>query len=251
MNARRFEAVITDIDGCLGPESAAPLDAPLLAQIAEYNIRAKRDRSVASITVCSGRPLPYAEAVCRLIGNDTLPAICEMGVWLLDLAEHHYIMDPAITPEQLDAVRAAQRWIERELLPRGVLVQPGKSASISLWHRDTSYLMSLKPELQAKFNEHAWPLRISNTVAWVNCDLAHVSKASGIARFKQRTGLHHSQLAGIGDTIGDLAIREHVAFFGVPANAQDELKAKADYISPFHETGGVLDILRHIEKLSG
>jgi hydroxymethylpyrimidine pyrophosphatase-like HAD family hydrolase len=251
MTTRRFEAVITDIDGCLGPESAAPLDAPLLAQIADYNTRAKRDRSVASITVCSGRPLPYAEAICRLIGNDTLPAVCEMGVWLLDLAHHEYIMDPAISTEQLEAVRAAQSWIERNLLSRGVLIQPGKTASISLWHRDTSYLMSLKPELFEKFQTHAWPLRISNTVAWINCDLAHVSKSSGIARFKQRTGLQRSQLAGIGDTLGDLAIREHVAFFGVPANAQDELKAQADYISPFHETRGVLDILQHIETLSG
>jgi hydroxymethylpyrimidine pyrophosphatase-like HAD family hydrolase len=85
-------------------------------------------------------------------------------------------------------------------------------------------------------------------VAWVNCDLAHVSKATGLARFKARTGLVAERLAGIGDTTGDMAIREHVAFFACPANAQPELKRHADYVSPFAEVAGVLDIL---ERLRG
>ena len=248
MMNRRFDAVICDIDGCLGPESTAPLEADLLARVAEYNVRAKRDADRPVVTVCSGRPLPYAEAICRLISNDTLPCVCEMGVWMLDLASHEYLMDPAITPEQLAGVRAAQAWIERAILPHGVLIQPGKSASISLWHRDTEYLMALKPTLVAKFAAEGWPLRVSSTVAWVNCDLAHVSKASGLARLKARTGLTADRLAGIGDTTGDIAIREHVAFFACPSNAQPELKRQADYVSPFAEVAGVLDIL---ERLRG
>jgi hydroxymethylpyrimidine pyrophosphatase-like HAD family hydrolase len=82
-------------------------------------------------------------------------------------------------------------------------------------------------------------------VAWVNCDLAHVSKGTGIARFREVTGLAQGRLAGIGDTMSDLAIREQVAYFAVPANAQDELKACADYVSPHHGIEGVLDILEH------
>lgn len=241
--SRRFDAVICDIDGCLGPESTAPLEATRLAEVAAYNTLAKSRGDRPVVTVCSGRPLPYAEAICRLISNDMLPCVCEMGVWMLDLAAHEYLMDPAIAPAQLAGVRAAQAWIERELLPRGVLIQPGKSASISLWHRDTDYLMALKPSLVAKFAGEGWPLRVSSTVAWVNCDLAHVSKATGLARFKARTGLVAERLAGIGDTTGDMAIREHVAFFACPANAQAELKRHADYVSPFAEVAGVLDIL--------
>ncbi|MFZ4576240.1 MAG: HAD family hydrolase [Phycisphaerales bacterium] len=250
MSNKRFDAVISDIDGCLGPESSGPLDAELLAKVADHNVRAKRDRDRPLVTLCSGRPLPYAEAICRLIGNDRLPCVCEMGVWVLDLSSHSYHMDPAITPAQLEGVREAQRWIEKDLLPHGVLVQPGKSASISLWHRDTAYLMSLKPMLIDRFTERGWPLRVSSTVAWVNCDLAHVSKASGIARLKQMTGLESDRLVGIGDTTGDLAIREHVAFFACPSNAQEELKRHADYISPFPEVRGVLDILDRVAAIS-
>ena len=60
------------------------------------------------------------------------------------------------------------------------------------------------------------------------------------------TGLSLDRLAGIGDSMGDLAIRDNVAFFACPANAPKEIQAHADYVSPMPEVHGVLDI---IEKL--
>lgn len=240
---RRFDAVICDIDGCLGPESHAPLDAHALAKIAEHNQLAidRADRPL--MTLCSGRPQPYAEAICRLIGNSRIPCVAEMGVWLYDPSDNTFQMDPAITPDHLAAVRAATGWIERNLIPRGVVIQPGKTASISLWHPDTPFLMSLKPALADTFAKERWPLRVSNTVAWLNCDLQHVNKDTGIARLIARTGLTKDRLAGIGDTMGDLAIRRCVAWFGCPANAVPELKAQADYVASGEEVEGVLEIL--------
>ena len=245
---RRFDAVICDIDGCLGPESHAPLDAAALARIAAHNQLAveRSDRPV--MTLCSGRPQPYAEAICRLIGNSTIPCVAEMGVWLYDPRDNTYHFDPAIKPEHTAAVRAATSWVERELLPRGVVIQPGKTASISLWHPDTPFLMSLQPALVAAFAKEGWPRRVSNTVAWVNCDLSHVNKDSGIARLMRLTGLKHERLAGIGDTLGDLAIRRSVAWFGCPANAVAELKAQADYVANGEEVEGVLEILRILSE---
>jgi len=245
---RRYDAVISDIDGCLGPESAAPLDAAALARVALYNVQAQAHRDRPAITLCSGRPQPYAEALSRLIANTTLPVVAEMGVWLYDPADNAYYLDPAIEPAHLAAVRAAGDWIATHLLPRGIVIQPGKTASLSLWHRDTHLLMSLKPLLADTFAANAWPLRVSSTVAWVNCDLAHVSKATGIARLVDMRSLDKARLAGIGDTLGDMAIRDHVAHFACPANADPRLKAVADYVSPNPEIEGVLDIL---ERLRG
>lgn len=240
---RRFDAVICDIDGCLGPESAAPLDAALLSRIAEHNIAAitKGDRPV--LTVCSGRPQPFAEAMCRFLSNTTLPCVAENGVWVYDPRDNRFLIDPAITSDDRQAVHEATVWIERELLPRGVIIQPGKTASISLWHPDTAFLMSLLPLLRDTFAQHSWPFRVSNTVAWINCDLTHVSKASGIRRLIDITGLSRERLAGIGDQLSDMAIRESVAFFGCPSNADPKLAARADFVSREPEARGVLDIL--------
>jgi hydroxymethylpyrimidine pyrophosphatase-like HAD family hydrolase len=240
-----FDAIVCDIDGCLGPESHGPFDAARMAQVAAYNREAISGRRLPILTLCSGRPQPFAEALCRMVGNDVLPCVAEMGVWLYDPANNRFVLDPAITPEHRRWVREATAWIEEELVPQGVVIQPGKTASVSLWHADTPWLMSRKPILASQFASKGWNLRISNSVAWINCDLSHVSKATGITRLKAQTGLRSERLAGIGDTMGDLAIREQVAFFAVPANAEEGLKARADYVSPFADIEGVLDILTH------
>ena len=256
----RFDAIISDIDGCLGPETNAPLDAHALAKIADHNRRVigagwragpELNRG-AIFTVASGRPHGFAEAICRLLGNDALPCICENGVWLYDprasAPSGHFLRDPAITSDHLRAVHEATLWIERDLGPRGVVIQPGKTASISIWHPDTALQMSLKPQIRDTFAKEGWPFRVSNTIAWINCDLAHVSKATGIQRLKDLCGLTTERLAGIGDANSDIAIREHVAWFACPANATDQLKKQADYVSPHAEVQGVLDVLAQLGK---
>ena len=242
-----FRAIICDIDGCLGPESHTPLDADKLALIAAHNrIACETNQNV--ITLCSGRPQPYAEAMCRLISNTKLPVICEMGVWLYDPRDNRFLMDPAITPRDLEVIANATRWLHTELLPQGVVIQPGKSASISLWHPSTPFLMSLKPTIESRVRSEHWNLRVSNTVAWINLELTHVSKASGIRRLMDMCNLTKPQLAGIGDTMGDMSIRENVAFFACPSNADPKLKPRADYVSTFHEVEGVLDILSRLQR---
>jgi hydroxymethylpyrimidine pyrophosphatase-like HAD family hydrolase len=246
MPLRRFDAVITDIDGCLGPESTAPMETAKLARLEEWNRAAisKGDRPI--VTVCSGRPQPYAEAMCRIIGNSALPCVCEMGVWLYDPRDNSYVMDPQIRPDHLDAVNAAMRWVDRELAKDGVVYQPGKTASLSLWHPDTDYLMSLLPMIHEKVKGERWPLRVSRTVAWINCDLEFVSKKTGISRLLTRCGFMKERLVGIGDTLGDIAIRESVGFFACPANADPQLKKVADFVSEQAEVDGVLDVLARI-----
>jgi hypothetical protein len=236
-----YRCIISDIDGCLGPESHAPLDAAALLRVAEWN-RAAQARGT-SLTLCSGRPQPYAEAISRLIANTSCPIICEMGVWLYDPRDNRFLIDPAISASDLDTIDACTRYLRAELLPRGIIMQPGKAASISLWHPDTPTLMSLKDAIADRCRREAWNLRVSNTVAWINLELEHVSKGSGIDRLCTMMGYAKSDLAGIGDTLGDMAIRERVAFFACPSNADPRIKAVADYTSPHPETQGVLDIL--------
>ncbi|MDX2148649.1 MAG: HAD hydrolase family protein [Planctomycetota bacterium] len=243
---RRYDAVICDIDGCLGPESTAPLDLSALGRVARHNARAEGERDRPVVTVCSGRPLPYAEAILRAIACTSLACVCENGVWLFDPRENAFLMDPAITHEHRDWVHAAQEWILEDLGPSGVVIQPGKAASISLWHADTAYLFSLMPRLRERFAREGWKFRVSNTVAWINLDLEHVSKATGIARLLARAGLRRERLVGVGDSMSDLAIRESVAFFACPANAAPELKPHADYVSAASEVAGVLDILDRV-----
>ena len=244
----RFDVVVSDIDGCLAPESHAPMDSTTLLSIRSHNLAAieRRDRPV--LTLCSGRPLPFGEALARMLANSVMPIICENGVWLYDPRSNTYLRDPAITADHQQMVGEASRWVEIELGPKGVVIQPGKTSSIALYHDDTAYLRSLEGEVRAAFTAHAWTFRVSMTWLYINCDLAHVSKSTGIDRLVSMMGLDRNRLAGIGDTPADVTIAERVAYFCCPANAAPGIKPRANYISPHDEARGVLDILEHLRK---
>jgi hydroxymethylpyrimidine pyrophosphatase-like HAD family hydrolase len=250
--SRRYDVVFCDIDGCLAPESTGPMDVPSLAVIAEHNRLAQERRDRPVVTLCSGRPQPFAEAMGKIIGNTSIPLVAENGVWVYDPASNDYLMDPAITREHRAAIRDASAWLESEFGPQGVSQQPGKSASISLYHADTDYLKSIGPRVREEFAARAWPLRVSMTWLYINCDLTHVSKGTGLDRVLTMLGglparlgrpVERARLAGIGDTPSDLAIRERVAWFGCPGNADAQLKPRADVVATGHEAAGVVELL--------
>lgn len=240
----RFDLILSDNDGCLVAEDTTPMDLETLGKLAAHNRLAQEKRDRPILTICSGRPQPFAEAMCRLLANRTVPCIAENGVWMYNPADNRYEMDPAITPADRAAVREAAAWLEAEYGPRGVSHQPGKAASISLYHPDPEYLKSIKQPVAEAFERRGWPLRVSMTWFYINCDLAHVSKGTGLDRLLACTGVPRERLMGIGDTLGDMPIRERVGFFACPVNAKDEIKKVADYVSPLPEARGVLDILQ-------
>lgn len=243
MSTRRFDAVICDVDGCLSPESSEPMDVRRLGEIAAYNERAQGAGDRPVVTLCSGRPEPFVEAMCRALGNRTIPAIAENGVWLFHPERNGWDRDPAITAEHLRAVGDASRWVERELGPRGVVMQPGKTASLSLYHPDTELLRGLEGRVREAFTREGWPLRVSMTWLYINCDLTHVSKGTAIDRLTAQTGLTRERLAGIGDTAGDSYIADRVAWFACPANASEQIRPRAAYIASQREIAGVIEIL--------
>src|SRR6185295_16216301 len=86
---RRFDLVICDIDGCLAPESTAPIDLASLARVAAYNRRAYETGEAPPLTLCSGRPQPFAEAMCRMI-DVRQPCVCENGAWVYERSANRY-----------------------------------------------------------------------------------------------------------------------------------------------------------------
>jgi len=240
---RRFDLLICDIDGCLSPEKPLPLDIAKLQQIAEHNRLANTQHDRPAITLCTGRPQPFVECLTRLIGNMAVPCVAENGVWLYHADGNVYDLDPSITHEQMEAAHALASWALAEFGSRGLSQQPGKAAAVSLYHEDEAFLKSITSQIEARCEEMGWPFRISMTWHYINCDLHHISKHTGVQRLLDHTGLSPSRVAGVGDTMGDKGIADHVGLFACPANAEASLKAIADYVSPHAEIDGVLDLL--------
>lgn len=242
-----IRAILCDVDGCLSPEAIGQASAGALAAIAKHNHRARTEGDRPLLTLCTGRPLPFADAIARMVGALDLPIVCEAGAFLLDPATYTWELDPSLTPDYLAALAEMRAWIERSF--PAVYFEQGKVAALTLFHPDGPAALErdVMPGVQERVDRQGLPFRVAMTWTCINVEPAGVSKATGIDRFMRRTGLKPTQLAGIGDTMSDLAIRERVRFFACPANAKPELKPHADYVSEFDEVFGVLDILEHMQ----
>lgn len=243
-----FDVVFCDVDGCLIDEAGGPLPLDELGRVAEHNRLAldRHDRPV--VTLCTGRPQPFAECLARVVHNPLLPVVCENGAWLHDPVDNAWLLDPAVTAGDRAAVAALEGWVAAELGPEGVSFQPGKAASVSLYHPDAARLDALQPRLREAAAAHGWPFRVSATRNYINCDLAKVSKATGIARFFALTGMDPARSAGVGDTAHDLQIAESVAWFGVPANRDPVLDAAAHAVASGPGVAGVLELLETLRS---
>ncbi len=239
-----YEVIISDLDGCLANESGGPFDLARLGRIAEHNRLAELQKDRPPLTLCTGRPQPFAEAMSRALANQKVPVVAENGVWLYWPATNGYEMDPEIDEAHLMAVSDARQLLRERYAAEGVTQQPAKSASVTLYHPRREHLHNIFDEVRELLALQGWPFRVSMTWDYINCDLAHISKASGLKRFFEATGFDPQRAIGVGDTSSDLPIAEACGWFGCPANACESLHSVADYVSPYEQTEGVLDILQ-------
>jgi HAD superfamily hydrolase (TIGR01484 family) len=243
------DLILSDVDGCLTPENPVAVDRHHLGLIEARNLAQVASTGRALLTLCTGRPQPFAELLCRTIGNLTVPCIAENGVWMYHPGTNAYAMDPTITTDHLAAVRALEDYLRSEWCrhtEKGAAIQPGKTASASLYTHDHDWLVEVRAAVEAEVKRRGWPFRISMSWYYLNCDLVHISKGTGVRRVAAVLGLDRDRLAGIGDTMGDLAIADNVGLFACPGNADARIKPRAACVATAHEAAGVWEIIQRI-----
>jgi len=238
--------IITDIDGCISPEESIPWDLGSFGRFARICRRANAgEGSVAPITLCTGRPQPYAEVLAKILGIHA-PIICENGAVLYTLGDNRSRFGPGVTEEKILGIRAVRDFIDTALLPAypGLIYQFGKEAQISVYTEHPEIF----PELEAAIEDFVAdadhpPLVITPSHYYLNISMTGVDKGSTLQALFGELGVTREQVAGIGDTEGDLPLRNATGFFACPSNAKPALKEASDYVSPFPDIAGLLDIL--------
>lgn len=235
--------IVCDNDGCLLPEGPEPIAPDVLAPIARYNERALQPESgLPPLTICTGRPVSFVELELRLTHNRTIPAICEHGALTYCLADNTTLFDPAILREHRIMLRTMEDWMRDDL---DLIIQAGKHGMISAYVPDAERMREVMGRLRERIDREAWPLHVERSVFYINVTLQHISKGTALKRLFQQLEIRGEEVLAIGDTRGDLPMRETCGYFGAPANAIDDIKNVADYVSPYALTSGVVDIIRH------
>jgi len=248
-----YRWIISDIDGCLTPETSEAWNWDTFKQLIDFfHQRKKQGKYPVPLILCTGRPQPYVEVWAKIL-DLRAPLVCENGAVIYTLADNTSRFGPGVTPEKIQGLRALRAYIEEKLLPDQpeVIYQFGKEAQLSLFSQNPNLFNPMIDKMKEFVEQRGGPeLVIQPSHYYLNISLAGVNKGEGIKWILNELGSHRGEAVGIGDTLGDLAIREQVDFFACPANAHQEIKEYADYISPYSDILGVLDILQQPPFLS-
>lgn len=240
--------IVTDIDGCLTAGEGQPWLYPLFQTVTNLNQRARRGEAVPAITLCTGRPTAYVEGVMQAI-DGFLPAVCEHGAMLYVPAGHRFLRHPTLDETARTALAEIKTVLEREVVETGLgYFQPGKEASLTLFPTGPIGMTSLEPlhnrlvELIARTGA---PYEVTDTFSCVNLVPRGLNKGQGVRWLAEVTSIPLAQMAGIGDSDSDLTFLQLVSTSAAPANATPTVREAVDYVSPYSNGEGFLDILSH------
>jgi hydroxymethylpyrimidine pyrophosphatase-like HAD family hydrolase len=218
---RPIRVFACDIDGCLAAVDHAPYDLERLHAIAELNRASASDPTVPSLTFVTGRPHGYVDAFMQAV-EVRLPASFENGAGLATRVPYRAWLSPA-TLRGRQLVADAERLLGQR---DDVFVQLGKVASLSVFPTDPAWSVpELTEMLAGLLDRHGLPLDVDPSTGCVNLLLRGIDKATGFLDLCEVEGLDPTQVAGIGDAVGDLPWLRHCGVSFAPTNALDEVRA--------------------------
>ena len=238
--------VVVDVDGVLSHGEAAPFDFAVLQRLAEFNARARQDPAYPSITLCTGRPVPYVEVLMQAI-HGRYPAVYENGAGLYIPEPYGFKWHPAITAESQARLTQLQAVLHNGLIAGGLAYfQPGKSASLSLFPRQGVPLGRVYDEAGRLAGDFGDVFSVEEAATCVNVIMRGIDKAEGVRWLARETGILLSAMAGVGDSTSDMKFMQLLGWSGAPANAHESVKRIARYTSPYEDGPALVDILTRV-----
>ena len=243
----QLRLIVTDIDGCIGKGEGRPYDLETLMHLANMNRAAQLGRSVLALTLCTGRPAAYVDAMMQVV-NGFVPAIFENGAGLYFPDSYRFVWNPASFLSARKVIIQARELLENEVIQAGIgYFQPGKEMSLTLLPMPGYTLNDVGKAATSALDGWNLPCTVEVSVSTVEVRLDGLDKGEGIKWLASETGIPLSSMAGIGDALGDIAFLSLVGFSAAPSNAEPEVKALVDYVSPYEYERGLLDIIEWCE----
>jgi len=221
---------VVDLDGCISHPFVTP-DWEAINVIRDLNIASKHDPSIPPITICTGRPLPYAEAVAQWLCID-LPFAFESGAGLYHTQKNELNWAPELTSERLLAIAELKHWAVTDIIPKypGTVAEFTKRSDVGFIHPQIEMNHKIYHHVKPYVNANYPDFEVHDTDVSVNIILSDCNKGTGVGLLSEKIGIPLDQMAYIGDSSGDLPAMRRVKMSFAPSNARDVVKAYAQVI---------------------
>ena len=246
-----IKLIVTDIDGCLTSGGISRFDLAFFQEIQRWNRAARCNPSVPPITVCTGRPQPYVEAIVQLM-DCYMPAICESGGVFYDFSSRTLLLNPAFTDDLKEKYQTLFDRVTVQFLngARPITLEPGKFTEITLIPYPPLDVDTIWDEACEFLQPFEHDFRISRTRSVVNFSTHVIDKGKGIEWLSEKTDIMCKEMAGFGDSAVDALFLKHVTFPGCPDNAVPEVKKACQFTSAHPTSDGFMDFLKRIEGIN-
>ncbi|HBX66384.1 MAG: hypothetical protein CL670_15265 [Balneola sp.] len=236
---------ITDLDGCISHPFISP-DWEAISKIKELNIRSKEVEEIPALTICSGRPFPYVEAVAQWLDIDT-PMVFESGGGMYDIKTNEITWNSHFDDQAKLAVTEIKEWIDNTLIKnyKGTYPEFSKYTDAGLVNPDPAKVAHMHEEILNYIPERYPMFEVHATDISVNIILKKANKGEGITNLCELLNLDLSEVAYIGDSSGDLPGLKIVGKSFAPINAKSFVKDTAEIVTK-ETTAGVLEAYEYL-----
>jgi hydroxymethylpyrimidine pyrophosphatase-like HAD family hydrolase len=243
-----IELFVTDTDGCL-IEPFEPYDLEGLAALRDQAVGGQG--AAPALSVCSGRPYPYAAAITQAL-DITVPVLFESGGGLYDPGEDRTIWNPQLTEEMEIKLETVQRWFETQRDPDGKLsLDYAKRTQAGVFSPDPQEILALRPQTERFVAEEAPDLCMHSSNVSIDVVPPGLTKRHGLEWLADHLGLDLDEIAYIGDSVdSDPDALNAVGTSFAPANADEEVRKQVDHVTEGAIIEGVHEAYRYCLNLN-
>ncbi len=221
---------VSDLDGCISHPFKTP-SWEAINKLRELNILSRSQTEIPPLTLCTGRPFPYAEAVAQWL-DIRLPFVFESaGLFFWDgfrIETALSGLDGTLTP-----IIEMKRWLQKEVLPKypEAILEFTKMMDAGIVCADEDIVNDIHGLVLKKVSESFPDMEVHTTEVSVNILMPGNDKLQGIKLIGNALDIELDEMAFIGDSSGDVPALKNVKMPFAPANARQIAKEHAEVLS--------------------
>ncbi|HCD52372.1 MAG TPA: hypothetical protein DEQ34_07990 [Balneolaceae bacterium] len=222
---------VTDLDGCVTDPFITP-DWEAFSGIRELNLKSELDPSIPKLSICTGRPMPYAEAMAQILGI-RIPFVFESGGGMYDVTTNTLTWTPVLNDGVRRQVEEVKQWAKEVVMPKypNTIPEFAKFTDIGIINQDTPIVDKIFEESIDHVSTHYDIFEVHKTEVSVNIILKGANKGAGIKMLAEHFGYSLNEIAYIGDSSGDIPGLKIVKLPFAPVNAAQITKDVATVIN--------------------
>lgn len=238
---------VVDLDGCV----SMPFETPewdALGELRKLNDLSRQEALIPPLTICSGRPQPYVEAVGQWLGVYQ-PLIFESGGGMFDPRDVSLHWAPELDKHTEAQIQQIRQWVDEHIIAKheGAMSEFTKRSDVGIIHSDEGVIMEMYEKVKAKVETEFHSFEAHFTEISINIIMKTANKGSGLRWLARKLGISVDEIAYIGDSGGDVPALEIAGMSFMPANANHNLKDVPGIMPTKSEaTRGVVEAYRHI-----